>query len=264
MWNENDATRQEAQGVDAPSGEFLMNNGRVIACLVISSVIIMVGLSLVVLGFVFAFDEPVINQRVGTVLLGTCMLVLSLILFVSNWKKYGQRVQVSAEGLRFQKRGQWSDVLWEDIAAVWRSSSTIQGSLALLETDVWIQGKDGKTLYLTSFFRDMARLVEIVLTETARRMFPAMSSQLRQGQTVVFGKVQISATELVASGKSLAWDEVHAIKVAMGAIDIRRKGDKNSWYYIYIKKMPNYHLFLALADILLKARGTERQEEGAF
>lgn len=144
---------------------------------------------------------------------------------------------------------------WDDVAAVWRSSSTIDGSLVLVETDLWIQGKDGKTIYLTSFFRDMARLVEIVLAETSRRMIPAMSSQLQHGQTVVFGKEQISSTGMVAFGKALAWDDVHAIRVAHGAIDVLRKSEIRSWFYAPIKKMPNYHLFLALAEMLSNRAG---------
>lgn len=258
MRNEYDATREETQVVGTPSSEFRMNNGRVITCLVISSVAIIVGLAVVVAGFVVEFSEPVINQRIGSILMGGCLVVLFLILFVSNWKKYGQRVLVFSEGLHFHKRGRWTEVRWEDIAAVWRSSATIQGSLALMETDLWIQVNDGKTIYLSSFFRDMERLVEIVLTETARRMLPAMSSQLQNGQTVVFGKVEISPTEISASGKSITWDEVGAIRVAHGAIDVRLKGDNRTWYYTYIKKMPNYHLFLALAEKLLRSAGARR------
>jgi hypothetical protein len=264
MRNEKDATRQEAEGADAPGGEFRMDNARVIRCLVIAAVACLVSLAFIVAGLVVAFPEPVINKRVLTILVGACGMVLSLVLFVSNWKKYGQRVLVSSEGLRFHNRGRWSEVRWEDIAAVWRSSSTIEGSRVLVETDLWIREKDGKTIYLTSFFRGMAQLVEVVLTETAQRMFPAMSSQLQHGQPVAFGKLQISTTGMVASGKSLALVDVQAIRVAHGAIDVLRKPDNGSWYYTPIKNMPNYHLFLALAEMLLKGAGTQRQDKGAF
>src|SRR5262249_26653486 len=150
-----------------------------------------------------------------------------------------------SEGLRFHKGGQWSIVLWDNIGAVWRYSSTIGGSLSLLETDLWIQVKGKKRIYLTSFFLDMARLVEIVLTETAGRMVPEMWSRVQDGQAVVFGDVRISATELVAFGNHLAWEDVDAIQVAHGGIDVRRKRGNGSWYYAPVKKMPNYHVFLA-------------------
>ncbi|MBA3727349.1 MAG: hypothetical protein H0W86_13185 [Armatimonadetes bacterium] len=264
MRHENDDNRKEAQGVESPDGEFRVNSGRVIRCLVISSVLCLASLAIIVVGFVVAFPEPVINKRVITILLGRCVLVLVLLMFASNWKKYGQRVVVLAEGFRFHKGEWWSEVLWEDITAVWRHSSTIEGSLALLETDLWIQVKDRETIYLTSFFLDMERLVDIVLAETARRMVPAMLSQLRNGQIVGFGKVAISATELVASGKALAWGDVHAIQVAHGGIDVQRRGVQGSWYYTPIKKMPNYHVFLALPEVLLKADGTQSQEKGTF
>jgi hypothetical protein len=262
MRNERDATREEAQRAEAPDGEFRMNNARVILCLVISAGTCILGLLIIYAGLVVAFDPPVINQRVGTILLGAIMAVFSLVLFAPNWKKYGQHVQVFAKGFRFHHRGQCTEVYWEDVAAVWQSSATIHGSRALLETDLWIEVKDGKTIYLSSFFRDMARLVEIILTAKAQRMLPVMSSQLQQGQTLVFGKLQINATALVASGKSLAWDNVHAVRVVHGAIDIQRKGDNRTWFYIYIKKIPNYHLFLDLADMRLNAAGAKRQQNG--
>lgn len=261
MRNENDATRDEAQDAEVPGGEFRVNNPRVITCLVLSSLMFAVSALFVIAVFVVTFDPPVINKQVITILLGTCGAVLSFILFVSNWKKYGQRVQVISDGLRIYQRGQWSQVPWDDIAAVWRSSSTIEGSRALLETDLWIDVKYGKTIYLTSFFLEMERLAEIILTETARRMFPAMWSQLQHGQTVGFGNLEISTAELTASGKSLAWNDVETVRLAHGAIDIRRKSDNSCWDYRYIKKMPNYHLFLALAAKLVTAE-TERQEKG--
>jgi len=243
----------EAQGVKPPGGEFRMNDRRVIVCLVISSLMCLATLAIVVVGLVVDIPEPVINKRVVAVLVGGCGVVLSLILFASNWPKYGQRVEVFAEGFHFHKGGQTSTVLWDDVAAVWRSSSTIGGSRLIVETDLWIEVRHGKTIYLTSFFLDMAQLVEIVLAETSRRMLPAMTSQLQRGQTVAFGAAEVSATQLVVAGKGLAWDDVHAINVAHGAIDVLRKPDRRSWYYIPIKKMPNYHLFLELAEKLLKS-----------
>ena len=86
-----------------------------------------------------------------------------------------------------------------------------------------------------------------------------MSAQIQHGQTIVFGQAQISSTEIVASGKALAWDDVHAIRVAHGAIDVLRKPNNRSWYYVPIKKMPNYHLFLALAEMLSNRPGHARR-----
>jgi len=78
-------------------------------------------------------------------------------------------------------------------------------------------------------------------------MIPEIWSQLQAGHTVAFGKLAISATRLAAFGKELAWEEVGAIRVAHGGIDVRRKGEDRSWYYTQAKSMPNYHVFLALA-----------------
>jgi hypothetical protein len=247
--------------VAPPHREFRVNNRRVITCLVIASVAFFVSLAILVAGFLVAFPEPVINKRVLTILLGTCGLVLSVLMFAPNWKKYGQRVEILSEGFRFHQGRRCSEVLWEDITAVWRHSSTIEGSLALLETDLWVQTNDGTTLYLTSFFLDMAKLVEIVLAETARRMVPAMLSQMKRGQAVAFGNVEISATEMVASGQSLAWNEIQTIRVAHGAIDVRRKGSSGSWYYAPIKRLPNYHVFLALAEAFLQSEGSQGSQK---
>lgn len=227
MRNESDDNRYGAHGVEAPHAEFRVNNGRVIACLVISAAMGIGSASLIAVGFLAAFLESV-NERVAAIGMGACGLIVSLLLFASNWKKYGQRVVVLSEGFSFRKRGRWAFARWKDIDAVWRSSSTIQGSRALLETDLWVQVKDGTRMYLTSFFRDMERLVEIVLTETMRRMVPEMRAHLEDGQTVAFGKLKISATGLMAGGKELAWKDVAAIQVAYGGINIRPKRGRGS------------------------------------
>jgi hypothetical protein len=242
----------ETQQAESPDVEFRVNNGRVIACLVISTLVCLGSASLIALGFFYAFPEPAFNMRVAAVLLGTCGLVLFLILFATNWKKYGQRLVVFSDGFRFQRAGRWSIVQWDNIDAVWQRSTTINGSRSLLETDLWIQLKDGKTIYLTSFFLDMERLVTIVLDETARRMVPDMWSRIQNGQAVIFGKVTMSATELMASAKALAWEDVEEIRVAHGGINVRRKGANGSWHYTPVNKMPNYHVFLSLADMVLR------------
>jgi hypothetical protein len=60
---ENDDNRRQAQGVESLCGEFRVNSGRVIRCLVISSVTCIASLLVIVLGFVVAFPEPAINKN---------------------------------------------------------------------------------------------------------------------------------------------------------------------------------------------------------
>jgi hypothetical protein len=237
------------------AGDFRVNNGRVIVCLASSAVMLIAGVAMIGAGYNIAFPEPVINKRVLTIAVGAVAVIFSVLLFGSNWKKYGQRVLVTSDGMRVRRRGGWTDLRWDDVTAVWRHSATIHGSLALLETDLWVQTNDGETIYLTSFLRDMARLVEIVLSETAQRMTPEMWSRIRSGDSVAFGKIAISATELTQKERRLAWDDVEEIRVAHGGIDVLRKEPRGSWFYSPVKKMPNYHIFLALAERLLNSRG---------
>jgi hypothetical protein len=82
-----------------------------------------------------------------------------------------------------------------------------------------------------------------------------MWAQLQQGQAIPFGKLTISATELTAYGKELAWEDVAAIQVASGGISIRAKGSQGCWYFTPVKNMPNFHVFLALSERLWSAAG---------
>jgi hypothetical protein len=252
---ENDDPRQNVEGTESPHAEFRVNNARVIACLVLALVMCLVCAAMIVGTFLIDLDEPVLNKRIVAILLGGCGIVLALILLVTNWQKYGQQVVVFAEGFRLKKGGQWSIVLWDQIDAVWQYSATIEGARATLETDLWVRVNGGQTFYLTSFLRDMQRLVDIVLGETARRMVPAMWSQIQEGQTVPFGTIKISATGLESHGKELAWEDVADIQVLFGGINVRLKEGNKSWYYTRVKKMPNYHVFLTLSDRLLKDTG---------
>jgi hypothetical protein len=59
----------------------------------------------------------------------------------------------------------------------------------------------------------------------------------------------------MAGGKDLAWEDVAEIRVAHGGIDVRRKEGKGCWLYTPVKRMPNYHVFLALAEMLVSDPG---------
>ena len=251
MGNKHYEDHKHAPGVNSTSGEFRVNNGRVIVCVVISSLMAIVSLSMIAGGLLLAFPEPVINKRVMLTLMGMTMLAFSVFLFASNWKKYGQYVLLFSDEFQFYDGRRSTVVRWEDISAVWKYSATIENSRALLETDLWIRVKHEKTIYLTSFILNMAKLVEIILAETKQRMLPTVLSQLQHGQSIAFGNLEVQATGLVAAGRTLAWNDVQAIHISNGAIDIQAKGGKGSWYYTPIKNMPNYHIFLAAAEVLL-------------
>lgn len=235
-----------------PSGDvFRVDTRRVVICLVMASSFAILGLLIIAAGILVDFPEPVISKRVMALLMGGVVLLIAVILFVQNWKRYGRWVELTTHGFHFHAGRQTADVHWDDVIAVRRESTTIGGSPALSDTNLWIERSGGKTIHLTSFLLDMPRLADIVLTETARRLIPRVWSQLQSGQAVNFGPLRITATELTTRGRDLAWSDVESMDVIHGSVRITQQGDTGIWLYAAIKTLPNYHVLLAVAERLL-------------
>jgi hypothetical protein len=223
--------------------------------LVISGALVLLGLGVFPLGIYYDFPEPVLNKRIMIVLFGAIWVGLALALFVTNFRNLGQRVLVYSDGFTLHKGGAQTVCKWDDIAAVWRDSAT-PGSVVMAKTTLTIQTKIGRTVVLTEFFARMNTLVDIVLAETQRRIFPAVQAELDDGRSVKFGNIRINPRELIEADKELPWSQA-AIEVTRGLIYIRRKGDGQTWYFDRVKDVPNYHVFLAIAAELLRKNSAD-------
>jgi hypothetical protein len=205
-----------------------------------------------VIGLIWDFPEPVINKRIIVVAVGVVAFILAAILFVRNWKLYGQRVLIFSWGFQFQSPRCQDKFFWDRVVEVHHQATRIG---RIVSNNITLTMDDGRRVLFSEFLTEVQRLVDIVLSETERRMLPAALESIRVGEYAKFGDLRVTADSLIFRDRVLTWDAVKGVEVAHGHIDIRQNHDGALWYSTAVKKMPNYHVFLSVSAEMMSRLG---------
>lgn len=91
-----------------------------------------------------------------------------------------------------------------------------------------------------------------VLQEVSRLKLPAAQAAVARGETVDFGDLGMSQSELLgrARGWTLPWEQVAQVRVRAGTVEVLRHGMRLPYMSITADGVPNLPAFLTLADQL--------------
>jgi hypothetical protein len=153
---------------------------------------------------------------------------------------------------------------WYELALVWRKtvnqlgggSSALEGAIsgaleaATRASGGWIvltlESRDGTRIRLSGLSH-ANRLVEAIERETLPRLLPPAQVRYDRGEVVFFGRLGLSRKGVHDGTAVLHWGEVKDVKRTDTAAAIFRKGKWLSWSKVPLAKIPNVHVFFALA-----------------
>jgi hypothetical protein len=134
----------------------------------------------------------------------------------------------------------------------WDSMSVLQqitnrnGQLYYLYT---LARQDGSTVKLTGSYAHPHQWGSTIQQEITRAQLPAALAMGKRGEAVVFGDLVLSPDGLATAKRGMvSWHEIQDIKVNNGWVFIKRAGKLTSWSNTPVAKIPNFFLFLALAE----------------
>ena len=130
------------------------------------------------------------------------------------------------------------------LLAMRSKSANANLSLELISTD-------GKRLKVTSNFQNAKEAIGLILTRILPPMVKAAQASLQHGQTVKFGDMVLSATQVTWKNKTtIPVSEIEKAEIVGGNLQLKRKGKWFSAVSVRSDKVPNVLVFLEALESL--------------
>jgi hypothetical protein len=163
------------------------------------------------------------------------------------------RVRVYDEGLVQRRAGSELVIPWEAVSKVHHAVMRSRGRTTHLCT---LELRDGQRIQFSdATLKEVADLCRAVEAGTRGPLLQTVVEDLRQGETVSFGKITATREGLSAGNTTLTWNEIEDIEIADGWVRARQAG---RWRNLaLISRMQNAHVLVALMERLQAAREEE-------
>jgi hypothetical protein len=120
---------------------------------------------------------------------------------------------------------------------------------------------DGSILKLTHFYADPQQWGAIIQQEITRAQAPAALAALERGQTLQFGDLSVSAGGVATAKRGgVGWHEIQEVNVKNGVLFLKKSGKRLPWSNTQVSKIPNFFIFLAIAQRFQGGEGSGHAE----
>jgi hypothetical protein len=187
--------------------------------------------------------------------LGLILLCAGLWLAVNALLYYGLRVYVFTEGLVWI-RGNKSDVIrWDHMKTIWQKvNKRFLGSFSIGTVHSYtVQRDDGKKFKFNDGLSNVEALGNTLTREITGRLLPKVIDTYNAGEPVSFGKLSVTIHGISNGEDIILWNQVKNIQVNKGALAINKDGQWINWTTIKVSKIPNFPVFMALVDYIMKS-----------
>ncbi len=131
-------------------------------------------------------------------------------------------------------------------ALVAMSSKSAKANLTLE-----LVGNDGKRLKVTSNFQNAKEAIGLILGRVLPPMVKSAQSRLQRGETVKFGDMALSATQVVWKNKTtIPVSEIEKAEIVGSNLQLKRRGKWLSAVSVRSDKVPNVLVFLEALESL--------------
>jgi hypothetical protein len=141
---------------------------------------------------------------------------------------------------------------WDGVNAVFQKIvSQRQYGVETARTYLYtVVGRDGRTVKLTQFWKDIAQLGPHINNSVSSALLPGTVAAIEHGQGVQFGDMTVSASGIAGRRKSATWREISQVQIYNGYVRISIAGRFFALSTTAASNIPNLPLFLALTDRL--------------
>ena len=203
-----------------------------------------------------AYDIILTHGTSPWILLGVVLLGAGLWLGINALRYYGLRVYVFTEGLVQLKGDKSTVVRWDQVKTMWQKVHRRFISSFYLGTAhaYTLQRDDGKKFIFNDALKNVELLGGTLLREVNSRLLLDVITKYDAGEPVTFGKLSVSIHGISIAEEIVLWNQIKAVQVVKGALAINKDGQWLNWSGVKAAKIPNFPLFLALVDYVLKRR----------
>jgi len=188
--------------------------------------------------------DVVLPSFIGATL---CVPIAGLLFFYA-WRMWPVTASLYERGFTHATRKGTEVFRWDAIDAVWQSivRRYVNGVYAGTHYRYTVQAKDGRRVVLDDRITHVEPIGSTIVKESAQALFPAFVRALEAGQRVSFGPIAIDNAGMYSGSKSLAWNQIKAVKIERGIVSVAREGGWFSWTKAMVPSIPNFFVLLAL------------------
>lgn len=146
---------------------------------------------------------------------------------------------------------------WDQIQAVWRKATNHyrNGVYTGTSTCYTIERKDGSQVVLDNHIDGIEKLGKVISARITRLLLPQVIEAFNSGQTITFALLTLDQQGLNNGHELLPWTQVEAVDVKDGFVSVKRQGAWLNWDRVAAAEIPNFFVFQALVDYVLKQYG---------
>jgi hypothetical protein len=140
---------------------------------------------------------------------------------------------------------------WENLTCLQAITNRYAYGVKVATTYVYtLITPDGKTAKITNFFAKPDEWGPAIQNEITRAQIPGIMAALQGGANVEFGSLVINRGGLSTGSRSLRWDEVQAVQIQQGYLQIKRANGWLRWSAKPVSQIPNFFVFLTAVNQL--------------
>ncbi len=224
-----------------------------------------------------------LQQWGGWIMVPTYLLILfpSIISTISGaaalqWAAMhcGERIIVVPRGLVRLRKSKRAIYRWDEIASLKRvhfpqaehmpgfprwftRALGVAESVLPMRNLLMVHRTDGTKLRLDDFFVDVANLIEIVQHEVALRIWPELFARFTAGDSLDFGEIRIDRQGATRGDRTVEWQNVQELRHDRFCLCVYAQGQRVPDIVVGYDRIPNLHVFLALAKHALNRAGND-------
>src|SRR5712691_7313477 len=189
-------------------------------------------------------------------ILGLVLLLFGLWFAFNVLRYYGLRVYIYTEGLVRLKGNKVDAIRWDQVKTIWQKiNKRFISSFPIWTVHAYtLQRDDGKKFTFNDGLSNVGVLGDTIIREVNSKLLPDVIDNYNAGKPVVFGKLSVSIHGISNGQEIVLWNQVKSVRVNKGMLAIDKDGLWLNWPTIIAAKTPNFPVFLALVEHVLKER----------
>lgn len=187
---------------------------------------------------------------------GFLLLSAGVWLAINALRYHGLRVYMFTEGLVHVKGNKTTVIRWDQVKTLWqkvnkRFISSFDIGTAHRYT---VQRDDDKKFTFDDGLSNVEALGNAIVREVNGSLLPKVIATYTAGDPIVFGKLSVTIHGISNGEEIFLWNQIKGIQVNKDTLTINKDGQWLNWPSILVSKTPNFSVFMALVDYVLKGQ----------
>ncbi|HEY4384947.1 MAG TPA: DUF6585 family protein [Ktedonobacteraceae bacterium] len=218
----------------------------------------------VAVGFFFvvaAFGSGDSEAMAVELVLALIFFILAAFLIYAFVKASGRQIHLFQQGLVIEQRDQIQVFPWNQAAEVWQSivRRYRYGIYVGTSYKYTLRRVDGYQIKLNNMTKGIEELGAAVSKGVTQELVPRAMYSIRSGQTLTFAQFSINQQGIGNGHEFIPWLQVEAVNVNRGRLSVKRAGKFLNWSSAMVAGIPNFFVFLAVAEEMIRQTHSGRQ-----